>query len=166
MQQQPHEHTRYSSNISTAASYRGTPSILKLSPKALSRRYTKLICLLHMSFHTIADPGGARGLCLPPGPVKISHKKDCCQRRPHRFHVSWPPLPDRWILCCHMLFYNSTWTTFVSIFIPGYFVRWTNTLKPNWHSTGMVLFFLVCGENWACAILIESQESEHTNIIW
>ena len=28
----------------------------------------------------------------PPGPVKIGHKKDGCQRRPHRFHVSRPPL--------------------------------------------------------------------------
>ena len=27
----------------------------------------------------------------PPGPVKTSHKKDGRQRRPHRFHVSWPP---------------------------------------------------------------------------
>ena len=28
----------------------------------------------------------------PPGPVKIGHKKDGCRRRPHRFHVSRPPL--------------------------------------------------------------------------
>ena len=27
----------------------------------------------------------------PPGPVKIGHKKDGRQRRPHRFHVSRPP---------------------------------------------------------------------------
>ena len=33
----------------------------------------------------------------PPGPVKIGHKKDCRRRRPHRFHVSRPPLPGRWI---------------------------------------------------------------------
>ena len=33
---------------------------------------------------------GARGPC-PPGPVKIGHKKDGRQRRPHRFHVSRPP---------------------------------------------------------------------------
>ena len=34
----------------------------------------------------------------PPGPVKIGHKKDGCQRQPHRFHVSRPPpLPSRWI---------------------------------------------------------------------
>ena len=47
---------------------------------------------------TVADPGGARGPCPSPGPVKISHKKDGCQRRPHRFHVSRPhPLPGRWI---------------------------------------------------------------------
>ena len=26
-----------------------------------------------------------------PGPVKIGHKKDGRQRRPHRFHVSRPP---------------------------------------------------------------------------
>ena len=35
--------------------------------------------------------GGAEGAMAPPGPVKISHKKDGRQRRPHRFHVSWPP---------------------------------------------------------------------------
>ena len=35
---------------------------------------------------------GAKGAMAPPGPVKIGHKKDGCQRRPHRFHVSWPPL--------------------------------------------------------------------------
>ena len=29
----------------------------------------------------------------PPGPVKIDHKKDGRQRRPHRFHVSRPPPP-------------------------------------------------------------------------
>ena len=29
----------------------------------------------------------------PPGPVKIGHKKDGHRRRPHRFHVSRPPLP-------------------------------------------------------------------------
>ena len=27
----------------------------------------------------------------PPGPVKISHKKDGHQRQPHRFHASRPP---------------------------------------------------------------------------
>ena len=31
---------------------------------------------------------GAEGAMAPPGPVKISHKKDGHQRRPHRFHVS------------------------------------------------------------------------------
>ena len=41
-------------------------------------------------------------LCaMPPGSVKISHKKDGHQRRPHRFHVSRrtstpPPLPAAW----------------------------------------------------------------------
>ena len=45
-----------------------------------------------MSCHlsTVADPGGPRG-AMPPGPVKISHKKDGCRRQPHRFHVSRPP---------------------------------------------------------------------------
>ena len=33
----------------------------------------------------------------PPGPVKIDHKKDGRQRWLHRFHVSRPPLPGRWI---------------------------------------------------------------------
>ena len=36
---------------------------------------------------------GARGPCPLPGPVKISHKKDNCQRRTHRVHVSCPPYP-------------------------------------------------------------------------
>ena len=35
--------------------------------------------------HPVADPGGMRG------PVKVSHKNDGHQRRPHRFHVSRPP---------------------------------------------------------------------------
>ena len=38
---------------------------------------------------------------MPPGPVKISHKKDGHQRRLHRFRVSWPPLPSRWIRYCY-----------------------------------------------------------------
>ena len=37
------------------------------------------------------DIQGARGPCPPPRPVKISHKKDGHQRRPHRFHISRPP---------------------------------------------------------------------------
>ena len=54
---------------------------------------------------TVADPGGRRGGHLaPPGPVKIGHKKDGHRRRPHRFHVSCPPLPGRWIRYCR------TWT--------------------------------------------------------
>ena len=36
----------------------------------------------------------------PLGPVKISHKKDGHRRWPHRFHVSRPPLPGRWIRYC------------------------------------------------------------------
>ena len=35
----------------------------------------------------------------PPDPVKISHK-DVRQRLPHRCHVSWSPLPGRWISYC------------------------------------------------------------------
>ena len=35
-------------------------------------------------------------------PCEISHKKDGCQRQPHRFHVFLPPppLPSRWIRYC------------------------------------------------------------------
>ena len=36
----------------------------------------------------MGGPGG-----MPPNPVKISHKKDSRQMRPHRFHVSRPPYP-------------------------------------------------------------------------
>ena len=39
--------------------------------------------------------GGRRGP-WPPGPVKISHKKDGHKRRAHRFHVSHP-LTGHWI---------------------------------------------------------------------
>ena len=39
----------------------------------------------------VADPGGEGEGAMPPGPVKISHKKDGCQRRLHRFRVSRPP---------------------------------------------------------------------------
>ena len=49
----------------------------------------------HCLRYTVADPGGEGP--WPPGPVKISHKKDGCQRQPHRFYVSCPPLPGRWI---------------------------------------------------------------------
>ena len=52
--------------------------------------------------YTVADPGGAEGAMAPPGPVKIGHKKDGHRRRPHRFHVSRPPLPGRWIRYCYM----------------------------------------------------------------
>ena len=40
--------------------------------------------------------GGPRGPWPPPGPVKIGHKKDGHQRRPHRFHVSCCPLGWHW----------------------------------------------------------------------
>ena len=41
--------------------------------------------------NAVADPEGPRGPCPTLGPVKINHKKDGRQRRPHRFHVSCPP---------------------------------------------------------------------------
>ena len=37
---------------------------------------------------------------MPPGPVKISHKKDGYRSWLHKFHVSRPPLPGRWIRYC------------------------------------------------------------------
>ena len=42
---------------------------------------------------SVADPGGGGegAMAPPPGPVKISHKKDGCRIRPHKFHVSRPP---------------------------------------------------------------------------
>ena len=46
-------------------------------------------CNKQVQPNSIADRGGARGPC-PPGPVKISHKKDGCRIRSHRFHVSRP----------------------------------------------------------------------------
>ena len=47
---------------------------------------------------SVADLVGCRGATPPPGPVKISHKKDGHRRSLHRFHVYCPPpLPGRWI---------------------------------------------------------------------
>ena len=55
--------------------------------------------------------GEAEGAMPPPGPVEISHKKDGCQRQPHRFHVSRPspypaagscPVSGRWIVCVRL----------------------------------------------------------------
>ena len=42
---------------------------------------------------SLADPGGGGGGkgAIPPGPAKISYKKDGRQRQLHRFPVSWPP---------------------------------------------------------------------------
>ena len=53
---------------------------------------------------------GPRGSCpLPPSPVKISHKKDSYQRRPHRFHVSWPsPYPATGSATVHLA--QTLWT--------------------------------------------------------
>ena len=50
---------------------------------------------IHLIEHDpVADPRGMpRGPCPLPSPVQTSHKKDGHQRRPHRFHVSWPPYP-------------------------------------------------------------------------
>ena len=48
-------------------------------------------------YPVLADREGPRGHAPSPNPVKISHKKDGRQRWPHRFHVSRPPLPGRWI---------------------------------------------------------------------
>ena len=45
--------------------------------------------LLISRLYSVVDPSGP----FPPCPVKINHKKDGCQRRPHRFHVSCPPFP-------------------------------------------------------------------------
>ena len=42
------------------------------------------------SKHSSGSGGGSEG-AMPPGPVKISHKKDGHQRQRHRFHVSRPP---------------------------------------------------------------------------
>ena len=40
---------------------------------------------------TVEDPGGAKWVIAPPpGPAKISHKKDDHRGWAHRFHVSWP----------------------------------------------------------------------------
>ena len=44
------------------------------------------------SYVSSGSGGGRRGgHAPPPGPVKVSHKKDGHRRQPHRFHVSHPP---------------------------------------------------------------------------
>ena len=49
-----------------------------------------------MGISAVADPvGGARGGDVPPGPVKISHKKEGRRIRLHRFNVSRPLPPTR-----------------------------------------------------------------------
>ena len=62
-----------------------------------AKEFPMLVYVLFV-LSTVADPGG-RGDHdpPPPRPVKISHKKDGCQRRPHRFHVSQIPIPGHWI---------------------------------------------------------------------
>ena len=50
-------------------------------------------CECSLNASSRSGGGGGRGGHIPdPGPVKISHKKDGHQRRPHRIHVSRPPL--------------------------------------------------------------------------
>ena len=53
--------------------------------------YDSRIDIVTNLYRTVADPGGH---------VKIGYKKDGCRRRPHRFHVSLPPLPGCWIRYC------------------------------------------------------------------
>ena len=47
-----------------------------------------LITFLKALQYAVADPGGDEGAMAPPGPLKISHKKDGSQIWPHRLHVS------------------------------------------------------------------------------
>ena len=78
----------------------------------IQRRKYRNVSVIHLS-HVIRNhmnPGtcrpqsssGSRGprAPRPPLPRKISHKKDDCQRRLQKFHVSGPPLPIRWISYC------------------------------------------------------------------
>ena len=56
-------------------------------------KYVKLIPAVIMIIYFISSGSrGAEGAMAPPSPVKIGHKKDGHQRRPHRFHVSRPSL--------------------------------------------------------------------------
>ena len=75
-----------------------------------SRRF---LTVATFGIHNSSGSRGARGPC-PPGPVKISHKKDGRRRRPHRFPVSRPPLPGRWIRYCIM---SRKYAVFVAIFV-------------------------------------------------
>ena len=58
-------------------------------------------CLLivHFIIYAIRCSSGSRGTRGPwlPWICKNKSSKDCCRRWPHRFHVSCPPSPGRWI---------------------------------------------------------------------
>ena len=78
--------------------------VLKIKSKYGQIR--KKILKQHFEKHYIMAQQRIEGaMTPPPGPVKISHKKDGRQRRQHRFHVSRPPppLPGRWICYCQAM---------------------------------------------------------------
>ena len=63
-----------------------------------SHRDTCRLCGTHNRNMNGATSSGLRGggdHPPPPGPVKMSHKKDGCRRRLHRFHVSCPHPPTQ-----------------------------------------------------------------------
>ena len=61
-------------------------------PKLQPCKFGVFRCALYRASSSGSRGGGGRGgHAPPPGPVKISHKKDGRQRLLHRFHVSWPP---------------------------------------------------------------------------
>ena len=91
---------------------------------------------LTVSWLSSGSRGGPRGPWPPPGPVKIGHKKDGRQRRPHRFHVSRsPPYPAAgsataklatdYLIDC-ILHNNKTADRYIALlWLPG-FILWTN----------------------------------------
>ena len=87
-------------------------NIYGLEPNFTTRRFIAhriLILNLGSELCSSGFRGGAEGAMVPPGPVKIGHKKDGHRRRPHRFHVSRSPLtrPLDPLLLWHLLCYTN-----------------------------------------------------------
>ena len=70
-------------------------------PKTARKLDQGLGCVQNVTT-SVADPGG---LAMPPGPVKISHKKIAAKGGRIDFMFLGPPLPGRWICYC---IYRST----------------------------------------------------------
>ena len=105
----------------------------------------------------------------PPGSVKISHKKDDHRRRPHRFHVSWSPLPGRWICYClknqnfldFIQFFGKfgtivSWRSFFSILDPPLHV-----LNPTQRISNRIHVIRLSLEHWPNFLVVKFKRCNH-----